>query len=282
VGFCVCSAAFVGLFAVESRADLIDTVDYGDSFTVDGATRTDGLYSSSGSGQAYNVEYTRSGLTASRWIATRGSTGYFSFNTSLTAIADHGWSTTGNSGAATGVAQTGGGENGLAYGNSRNDFIVQTDFAYHDACPFFDLWAGDGSGKNTLFAWFSKGTDTLKIAYLNSTGAYSEYDTGVVSGIATADGTWHNAALRFDRDAATLGIYVDRSLKATVDLTSQSMADFSSSYVGFGAMSGSGGLNVTWVDNFAVGSVAVPEPASIWLATTGLVGLMAYAWRKRK
>jgi hypothetical protein len=37
-----------------------------------------------------------------------------------------------------------------------------------------------------------------------------------------------------------------------------------------------------WVDNVQVGSAEVPEPSSMALAASGLIGLLCYAWRKRK
>ena len=37
----------------------------------------------------------------------------------------------------------------------------------------------------------------------------------------------------------------------------------------------------TWITHFDV-STTVPEPSVIVLLATGLLGLLAYAWRKRK
>lgn len=275
-------AAFCGLFVGSATADLIGTVDYSDTFTVDGVTRTDGLYSETSSGAAYDVEHARSGLATAHW--TPMGVQSFSFNTSATALSSYGYNTTNNSGAATGVAQGGGGENGFAY-NLRSDFIFQTDYAYRDG-DYFDIWCGDGTGRNTLFVMVRKGNDSLGIGYLNAAGAYTETLLGITSGIASDDSTWHNAAARFNKDNDTVGIYVDESLKATVDLTTLAggaYKDYSTNYVGWGGDWCDDGVNlyVSWVDNVAVGS-AVPEPGSILLTAMGLVGLLAYAWRKRK
>jgi hypothetical protein len=42
------------------------------------------------------------------------------------------------------------------------------------------------------------------------------------------------------------------------------------------------GLEIFGRVNLIYDAAAVPEPASVTLVTMGLVGLLAYAWRKRK
>lgn len=49
------------------------------------------------------------------------------------------------------------------------------------------------------------------------------------------------------------------------------------SYVGFGNQEGYGG-----VVNFTLTATTVPEPSVIALLVSGLIGLLAYAWRKRR
>ncbi len=36
------------------------------------------------------------------------------------------------------------------------------------------------------------------------------------------------------------------------------------------------------IDNFQISGTAIPEPSTLMLCATGLIGLLAYAWRKRK
>ena len=47
----------------------------------------------------------------------------------------------------------------------------------------------------------------------------------------------------------------------------------------FGSATGSDGV---YLDNVSVTAIPTPEPTTIVLLTTGLLGLLAYAWRRRK
>jgi len=37
-----------------------------------------------------------------------------------------------------------------------------------------------------------------------------------------------------------------------------------------------------YIDNVSVTTASIPEPSSIALLTSAIVGLLAYAWRKRR
>lgn len=273
----------VCLATVTASADLIGVVDHSDTFTVGLNGRTDGYYIPAGGTTPYDIEYTRSGLITPRWAPLGTQT--FSFNSSATTIPGYGWTTSGNSGAAAGVAQTGGGESGITYGQ-RSDFVVQSDYATSTG-TYYDLWSGDGTGKNTLYVLFRKGDSGIAVGYVDAAGAYSEASTGLLSGIGEGDASWHNTAVRFNKDANSLGIYIDSSLKGTLNLTSLAggaFAGYATSHVGFGGdTEDNGGLYVTWIDNFRVGSVApVPEPSACVVTLTAVLGILAYAWRRRK
>ena len=49
-------------------------------------------------------------------------------------------------------------------------------------------------------------------------------------------------------------------------------------YIGFGGAFKTGAVST--IDNVSVS--AIPEPSTLALLATGLIGLLAYAWRKRK
>ena len=270
------------LLAGSAAADLVGTVDYSDTFSIGVNGRTDGYYNAdNGVDSKYNIEYSRFAPLTVQWTPTSA----LSFNTGSNTIAGHGWTASGNAGAAGGVAQSGGGEFGIAYGQ-RSNYVVQTDYATSEG-TYFDVWSGDGSGNKTLYVLFRKGESAIGVGYVDSvTGGYAETSTGFLSGIAANDGSWHNTAVQFNKDANTLSLYVDRSLKGTVDLTilaGGAYKSYSTAYVGVGAdKEDAGGLYVSWADNFNVGSASTPEPSTAHLVASGLFGVLVYAWRKRK
>ena len=75
-----------------------------------------------------------------------------------------------------------------------------------------------------------------------------------MTGIAANDQTWHNFAVRFNKAANSVSIYVDRSLRGTIDLRAFKRGiykDFSSAAVGIGVSVGTSAVG--WIDNFQVG-----------------------------
>jgi hypothetical protein len=181
-------------------------------------------------------------------------------------------------GSDTGFSQTGGSiDYALPYGGLRGTYVVQVDavqvgdridissgggpgiFAGSSLSVFF---RGDGSGNASLF----NGTTDTAIQSIIPT-----FNTGI-----TGAGLWNNYAVKYDMPAHQISLFVNQSLKGTIDL--QTFAggiydNYSNQWVGAG-----GGLaageNRTWTDNFQVGS-AIPEPGAATLVcmTLAFVGM---------
>jgi hypothetical protein len=259
-------------------SSLIGGLDYSDSFTVGTAPRTDGLYNDN-SGGAYSVESTY-GNPAQTWTPTSN----FSFNSGEGSTCCGYPANTGaaNAGAdaATGLAQSGGGDFGLLYGLD-SAYTIQADAIVPG--DRFDISSTSVPGN--FFA-----ADSLSVFFRNdgialpSIGIYNpavgEVAVPAATGIALGDRTWHNFAVSFDQTGKTVKIYVDESLKASLDLTTfggvnlggapvapGSYQNWSNAAVGMG---GAGG--VFWADNFQVGPT-VPEPSTWVMLAIGAASL---------
>lgn len=225
------------------QSALLGASDYSDTFTLGTASRP-GIfhYTNPDAVDAYyNVE---SGSPVVQWRRTSN----FSFNIAGNTVGEYPGST-GNAGASSGLAQSGGNSFNFAYGK-RDHFIVQADALFVCDHVMLGCYAnvGDQRGAaNSLAVLFRRGAISLH----NGT----ETATGLSTGIAAADSTWHNFAVEFDKTFNLLSFYVDEALVGTLDLVTFAgglYKNYSNAAVGAG-VSG----YVGWVDNFQVGAPAV-------------------------
>ena len=275
------SAAHAAGVSVGSST-LIGQLQYSDTFTVGTPARPDGLYNNNGSG-GYNIETVYS-TPAATWTPFYN----FSFNSGAGSTCCGYPANTGsaNAGAdaATGLAQSGGGDFGLLYGLN-SSYTIQADAIVPG--DRFDISSasvpGDFFAADSLSVFFRNDGNALpSIGIFNP--AVGEVLVPGTTGIALGDRTWHNFAVSFDQTARTVKIYVDQSLRASLDLTTfggvnlggtpvapGSYQNWSNAAVGMG---GAGG--VFWADNFQVGA-PIPEPA-----TGGLAALASLALLRRR
>ncbi|MFA7172186.1 MAG: hypothetical protein WC340_02020 [Kiritimatiellia bacterium] len=219
---------------------LIDTPDYSDTFTVNTASRP-GIYhhtSPDAVDAYYNVE---SGSPTAQWHPTQN----FSFNTDINVQPEYPGNS-GNTGAATGMAQTGRKNVNFAYG-LRDNFVIQMDATFKGAA-YIKLGAyakvGDQNGTaGSLVAHFRRGSISLM--------STSEAATGFTTGIDADDTSWHNFAVEFNKSANIISFFVDETCKGTLDLTTfggGAYQNYSNGAVGAGVES-----YIGWFDNFQVG-----------------------------
>jgi hypothetical protein len=147
----------------------------------------------------------------------------------------------------------------------------------------------DATGSSGQFALGTKGFTGLVLAHDGGLYVYQGnglYGQGTASGkVPFAGGTFDTAAyytLAYDVNTDTGSISNISLSGSTADysgLTSSAFTDAATANLGFFASAESWGC-YGFVDNVALGEV--PEPSTIMLLATGLVGLLAYAWRKRR
>ena len=148
----------------------------------------------------------------------------------------------------------------IAYGQ-RNDYIVQADVNWAASKAVISSLAAAGntpSSAGGLSVYFTKGS---QVSLYNGV---SETATGIDTGILATDTSWHNLAVGFNKTAGNLSVYVDQSLKGTLNLSTfagGAYASYSNAAVGVGSTTG----GLVWTDNFQVGGTTAwpdtPLPA---------------------
>jgi len=260
-GFNGTQAQWMDNFAVGSLG-IISVLDYSDTFTVGAAgtpsaanPRPNGMYNNNTFG-GYNVENSH-GNPQATWTPT----GNFSFNSPANstgpAITQ---AATGNAGAATGFAQSGGGDFNFKY-NLRPNFVVQVDAILPLDRLDIGSYASAGNtigSAGSLTVFFRKDS----VSNLPGIGLYNgSRETAVTNaaGIAVKtgvnDANWHRFAVQFDQPNKGLGIYVDGVLKVKLDLATFAGGIYGGFAIGAVGTGGAGfnGTHAQWMDNFHVG-----------------------------
>lgn len=209
------------------------------------------------------------------------------------------WPGGSGAGSDTGMIQSNKGISSTDFGfeyDLRTVFTVQYDAVFAPFTDRYDITVNTTpsslAGPNGLSLFIRKPDLGLAEVGLYCPGIAlpRERDTGLKTGIE--DG-WHNLAATFDLDNGLIEVYVDENSIGQIDLKTfeggvywnQVNAD-TNKYVNIGwATRNVTGNTVSmfWIDNFQVGAPGViPEPSTLALFATGLIGLLAYAWRKRR
>jgi hypothetical protein len=259
----VLAAEARGAGVAVGASSLIGSLQYSDTYTLSAnggiAGRPDNVYPVGVPGIAVESSY---GNPARAW-----QDGLWSLNTDASVFPGSSYAGGTGAGSATGITQTGGGWDGsFEYGLS-SSFVVQFDSAQAiDRVNIFTGTTGNIAGGMSVFFRTTGHPVYPEIGIYN--GAV-EVNSGLTSGIG-ATGEWHNYAVAFTPTA--LSIYVDQSLRGTIDLTTfngGSFLGYSNAFVGAGntGATTSAGFPISWSDNFQVG-LPVPEPG---VAVLGLV-----------
>lgn len=223
---------------------MIKRVVYSDTFTLN-SVRRDGLYNDNSMG-AYRVETSPDGAVWNPFSEFSFNSPGSSTNPPLLGAA------TGNSGASTGLAQTGGGDFSFRYSDPAVNYTVQADaiIPYDrfdiSSLPFAGATIQDAGA---LSIFFRRPGPLPGIGiYLNGV----ETDTGCTTEIS--DKNWHNFAVNFDQAQNHVRMFVDRVLRCDLDLTTFAggrYRSYSKAAVGMGGLGG--GPEATWMDNFQAG-----------------------------
>ena len=147
--------------------------------------------------------------------------------------------------------------------------VTTTTMAFRaaDANGYFTLGGGTlGSGVGADMAWF----------YFAGTGGVNYYDSGWVdTGLTHNVGAWNELVLTHTNGTGNWTISVNGS---SASANTSDDANLTSRLGVLGAFAFDNGFYPSTIHLDAV----VPEPSSLVLLAAGLMGLLAYAWRKRK
>lgn len=232
----------------------VRTGTYGSSSTATWIANTKFSKTSSGGGVCYNTMSTKSGYGA--WLPLTASAGnIYTVSIDIQMYTGYDYGTAGYWAAV-----------GFAYKSTTPS--TNAGYAFDD---YGRAWAIEKAG-DTASNFMQLGRGYSAVSDTSSSLNYVSYSNTDFG----SSGIFHNLKVVLDTSGAvwTMACYLDNA--ATPYNTYTYSTNPGVNYVGF-ATSCTG----SYVDNFTVSAVAVPEPSTLAILAAGLVGLIAYAWRKR-
>lgn len=130
----------------------------------------------------------------------------------------------------------------------------------------------------SVLRWQAPGAGTVDIAATVGQYLTGDQDVHVVLGSATPGTTGTSLFLDYLNDASSGSKTSVTYAGSSIAVTSNSVIDL---LIGIGP-SGDFGNDCFVVSNYQISFTAVPEPSSIAIFGSALLGLLAYAWRKRR
>jgi hypothetical protein len=193
--------------------------------------------------------------------------------------------------------------NSIGCGMDRNfgRYIAQTSTTNTASTATGNLYVNfdfknTSAGADLYDMMVSKGanpTDRTLGLYINDSGFYAESSSGRGDSLfAPVTGTWYNVQLALNLDTDTYSGVITAIGGSTTAISERSFVQdkdidtifFDTPWV---PNTGSGAAPGHRIDNFVLSTTPfapapTPEPGAIVLLSTGLFGLLAYAWRKHK
>ena len=211
VGIVAHAIAFLSVAGVPvGQSHVVGDLMWSDTFTV-GSRCASGYYSNVGGSNtrvdsAYMVEHA---VGATQWRRPKD----FSFNTPADAVSQYSQNNTGNDGALTGFAQSGGGVVSFR-GMLPSRVAFQMDARATCASLSIATYSTELPDAASSFQVKFYGTGTVKLAAYGA----AEIDTGLTTGLTSLNTQWHNYAVIFDRGEQSVEVFVDEVSRGTVDL----------------------------------------------------------------
>jgi hypothetical protein len=139
-------------------------------------------------------------------------------------------------------------------------------------------WIGGGGG-DIDYQLYVEGTAGFGGCIYNKFGTQQE-KVGINGGGGVLNNAWNTASMAWKEGSPTL-ITVNGSTASFTN--AHPLYSFTSEHHDIGD------YNWPWAHNYFAGEIrnvvvqnVVPEPAAVVIVATGLIGLLAYAWRKRR